>query len=164
MSEAAIRLRFVEIPDLVTEVIDYREGTCMPICPSHVECVRPYDGKYVGAHADGGFIARDPGYDGATPQQECFVDLPCTPAQYAAFYAAVDKAIGEPYDWQAIIGFALPGHFHEKFYAICSAKMFLLLRDVADWFPSHAPVAVPAHCINPRDLLFAISLIIKVNH
>lgn len=161
---SAIRLRFVAAAGLATDAIEYREGTCMPIIPSHVECVRPSDGKYVGAHADGGFMARDPGYDNATPAQECFVDLPCTPDQHDKFYAAVDAAIGESYDWKAIIGFALPGHFHTKFEAICSARMFLFLRDTIDWFPSHAPVAVPAHCIDPRDLLFAISLIIKVNH
>lgn len=160
---AAIRLRFVDTPGLTTDLIQYREGTCMPIIPSHVECVRS-DGKYVGQHVDGGMLARDPGYDRATPEQECFVDLPCTQDQHDKFYAAVDAAIGQPYDWQAILGFALPGHHHTKFSAICSAKIFLLLRDVADWFPSHAPVAVPAHCIDPRDLLLMISTVIPVQH
>lgn len=136
----------------------------MPICPSHVECVRPSDGMYVGAHADGGFAARKPGYDKATPEQECFVDLPCTQEQHDKFYAAVDAAIGEPYDWKAIIGFAMPGHFHTKFNAICSARMFLFLRDDIDWFPSHMPVVVPAHCIDPRDLLLMISVVILVQH
>jgi hypothetical protein len=160
----AIRLRFVQGGDFTSDAIKLREGVCMPIVPSHVECVRPSDGKYVGAHANGGFMARDPGYDGATPAQECFIDLPCTQEQHDKFYAAVEASIGEPYDWKAIVGFILPGHFHIKFDAICSAKMFLLLRDVADWFPSHAPVVVPAHCIDPRDLLLMISVVIVVPH
>lgn len=159
----AIRLRFVAAPGFDTTLIQYREGTSMPIIPSHVECVRP-DGKYAGAHGDGGFQARDPGYDNATPEQECFIDLPCTQEQHDKFYAAVEAAIGEPYDWNAILGYVLPGHHHTKFDAICSAKMFLLLRDVADWFPSHAPVTVPAHCIDPRDLLLMVSVVIVVPH
>jgi hypothetical protein len=160
----AIRLRFVAAPGLTTDAIQLREGTAMPIVPSHVECVRPSDGKYLGAHAGLGFVARDPGYDGATPAQECFVDLPCTQEQMDKFYAAAEAAIGEPYDWEAILGYLIPGHHHTKFEAICSAKMTMLLRDSADWFPSKMPLAVPFHCIDPRDLLLIVSSIIKVDH
>jgi hypothetical protein len=166
---SAIRLRFVQGEGLSSDAIEWRESICMPIVPSHVECVDPETGKYIGQHMDAsggvpaGMQAREPGYD-APFHGECFVDLPCTDEQAARFYAAARASIGQPYDWEAILGFALPGHWHVKFEAICSAKMFLLLRDVADWFPSHAPVAVPAHCIDPRDLLFAISTIIKVDH
>ena len=135
----------------------------MPIIPSHVECVRPSDGWYVGQHIDGGMMALKPGYD-APFFGEAFVDLPCTQEQHDAFYAAVDKSIGQPYDWEAILGYIIPGHHHTKFNAICSAKMFLLLRDVANWFPSHAPVVVPAHCIDPRDLLLMISVVIPIQH
>lgn len=157
-----IKLRFVEGQGIESDLIEMREGTAMPICPSHVEAVRP-DGMYVGQHMQGGCLAREPGYD-APFKGECFIDLPATDAQTAAFYAAVEKSIGEPYDWRAILGYALPGHFHTKFHAICSAKVFLWLRDSADWFPSHAPVAVPAHDIDPRDLLLMISAIIVVPH
>jgi hypothetical protein len=159
----AIRLRFVEGQGFASDLIELREMTCMPIVPSHVECVDPETGKYIGQHASGGMQARDPGYD-APFKGECFVDLLCTPEQEAKFYAAARASIGQPYDIEAIVGFALPGHFHTKFQAFCSAKMFLLLRDVADWFPSHAPAAVPAHCIDPRDLLYGISLVIVVEH
>jgi hypothetical protein len=159
-----IRLRFVAGADLESDAIEFREGTCMPIIPSHVECVRP-DGKYVGSHADGGFLARDPGYDGATPSQELFLDLPCTQDQHDAFYAYIEASIGELYDWAAIPGFAMPGHHHTKFHAICSAKMTLALRTKGcEWFPSRAPLCVPAHCIDPRDLLFGLSMIIEVPH
>ena len=135
----------------------------MPLCPSHVECVDPETGKYIGQHIDGGMAARNPGYDTGF-RKELFVDLPATDEQTAAFYAAARATIGQPYDWDAIFGFALPGHHHVKGDAICSARMFLFLRDVIDWFPSHTPVAVPAHCIDPRDLLLMISCVIEIPH
>jgi hypothetical protein len=156
-----IRLRFVEGEGLASDLIELREGTCMPLYPSHVEAVD--GGSYVGQHVEGGMKARYAGYD-APFRKELFVDLPATPEQTVRFYQALWKAVGEPYDWEAILGFALPGHFHAKGDAICSAKMFLLLRDKADWFPSRAPVAVPAHCIDPRDLLLMISAIVEVPH
>lgn len=135
----------------------------MPFCPSHVECVDPQTGKYIGQHMSGGMLARDPGYD-VPFRHETFVDLPTVGDQEEKFYAAARAAIGEPYDWRAILGFVLPGHFHTRYEAICSAKIFLLLRDVADWFPSHCPVCVPAHLINPRDLMLMISVVTKVEH
>ena len=158
-----IRLRFVEGQAISSDFIELREGTCMPIVPSHVECVDPGTGKYIGQHLDGGMQARDPGYD-APFRGELFVDLPCTAEQEAAFYAAARAAIGEPYDWDAILGFAIPGHFHAKFHAICSAKMTQLLRQSANWFPSKVPLAVPFHNIDPRDLLLMISAIVEVPH
>lgn len=158
-----IRLRFVEGQGIASDLIELREMVCMPICPSHVECVDPETGKYIGQHASGGMLARDPGYD-APFKGECFVDLPCSDAQAKAFYDAARAAIGQAYDIEAIVGFVIPGHFHVKFEAFCSAKMFLLLRDVADWFPSHVPLCVPAHDIDPRDLLLIISAIVEVPH
>jgi hypothetical protein len=159
-----ITLRFVEAlsSSIEGDLIELREGTCMPICPDHVECVDPENGEYIGQHIDGGMQSRKPGYD-APFKGEYFAKLPCTPAQEAAFYYAARASIGEPYDWEAILGFVLPGHFHQKFHAICSAKMTLLLRDKANWFPSRSPLAVPFHCVDPRDLLWAISCIIPVS-
>lgn len=157
-----IRLRFVQGRAISSELIELREGTVMPFCPSHVECVDPDTGKYIGQHADGGMASRDPGYDDPF-NAELFVDLPATDEQVDRFYASARSAIGDKYDWLAIIGFILPGHFHTTDEAICSAKMFMLLRGV-DWFPSRAPLAVPAHCINPRDLLLLVSAIVEVPH
>lgn len=158
-----IRLRFVEGAGLESDLIEFREMVCMPIVPSHCECVDPVNGEYIGQHYPEGMQSRKPGYD-APFKGECFVDLPCTDAQEKAFYDAARASIGQPYDIDAIMGFVVPGHFHTKFDAFCSAKMFLLLRDIADWFPSHAPVVVPAHCIDPRDLLLMISVVIVVEH
>jgi hypothetical protein len=159
-----IRLRFVHGTAASSAAIEFKAGLCLPIVPSHVECVRD-DGKYVGAHEDGGVMARDPGYDGAKPEDEFFIDLYATFGQYRGFYDYIDKSLGQPYDWKAILGFALPPEAgeHQLDHMICSALIFLALRKGADWFPSHAPVAVPAHAIDPRDLLLMISSIVPLN-
>jgi hypothetical protein len=154
-----IRLRFARSADFSSDLIAWRESICMPFTPSHVECVSP-DGKFwIGEVSPDGMQARPAGYDAATMLHEMFVDLPATQEQADAFYAAATASIGEPYDWEAILGFIEPGHHHEKFHAICSAKMTLLLRKVG-WLPFALPV--PAHCIDPRDLLLLIGGIIKL--
>jgi hypothetical protein len=157
-----IRLRFVQGSGFSSGLIEYREGVCMPFTPSHVECVDPVNGHQIGQHMGGGMQSREPGYD-VPFNAELFLDLPATDQQTADFYAGARAAIGEPYDWKSILGFALPGHFHEKYNAICSAKMTQLLRKV-DWFPSKLPLCVPFHCIDPRDLLLILSAIIEVRH
>lgn len=159
-----IRLRFVQGAAVESWLIEFREGTSMPIRPSHVECVS-LDGKsYIGQHMDGGMKARPAGYDGADPAHELFVDLPATDEQTKAFYDYVEASIDQPYDWQAIIGFVAPGHHHLKMHAICSAKMVLALRTKGcEWFPSRSALTAPAHCIDPRDLLLMISCIVPIN-
>src|SRR5258707_752934 len=120
-----IKIRFVRSKGWTSDAIVFREKTCMPFTPSHTECVTP-DDKWLGQHADGGMQAREPGYDhddvAIMPDGrrcEIIVSLPVTQAQADAFYAAAEAAIGEPYDWQAIVGFAVAGHHHDKFHAIC---------------------------------------------
>lgn len=154
-----IRLRFVRSKGFSSDLIALRESVCMPFTPSHVECVTPDGQFYIGQHSDGGMQARAAGYDSADMLHELFVDLPSTQEQADGFYAAANASIGEPYDWQAILGFTSPGHHHDKFHAICSAKMTLLLRKVG-WLPF--PLPVPAHCIDPRDLLLMLGSIVKI--
>lgn len=162
-----IRLRFVRGNSVASDLIALREETAMPFTPSHVECVTP-EGKWLGQHIDGGMRAREPGYDkgqiALLPNGrlcELFVDLPATAEQTESFYWHAKKSIGQPYDWEAILGFAVPFHMHEKFHAICSAKMVLLLR-AAEWFKW--PLAVPAHLVDPRDLLLGLSMIVEIKH
>ena len=163
-----IRLRFVRGNTITSDLIALREETAMPFTPSHVECVTP-EGKWLGQHIDGGMQAREPGYDkgqiAPLPNGrlcELFVDLPATAEQTESFYWHGNKSIGQPYDWEAILGFALPDiHLHKKFHAICSAKMVLMLRG-ADWF--RWPLAVPAHLVDPRDLLLILSGMVEIKH
>lgn len=166
---AAITLRFVRSKGWSSDAIVMREKTSMPFTPSHVECVTP-DGKWLGQHSDGGMLARDADYDhndvALLPDGrrcEMFVSLPVSPEQADAFYDAAHRAIGEPYDWKAIIGFGVTWHEHQKFHAICSAKMLLLLRTKGcEYFPW--PVTVPAHLVDPRDLMLMLSTHVKIDH
>lgn len=133
----------------------------MPFTPSHVECVTP-EGKWAGQRINGGLLNREPGYDKSTVAHEAFFDLPATDTQSKAFYAFVASSIGQPYDWQAILDYAVPGlDAHEAGHAICSAFMALALRK-AQWFKW--PLAVPAHLINPRDLLLMLSGMVEIPH
>lgn len=139
----------------------------MPFPPSHVECVTP-DGRWLGQHIDGGMLARPAHYDADDVaimpdgrRCEIFVSLPVTQDQADAFYTAAIAAIGEPYDWLAIPGFAFPFHSHLPNHAICSAKMALLLR-TCEYF--RWPTVVPAHLVDPRDLLFALSTHVQIDH
>ena len=157
-----IRLRFVAGMDDISLAIIWRSQVCMPFTPSHVECVTP-EGKYAGQHAEGGMAARDPGYDKSYLAHELFVDLQASDEQTNAFYAYVEASIGEPYDWEAILDYALPFNLHVFNHAICSAKMLLALRaQPAPWIKF--PIAVPAHLVSPRDLLLVLSSLVEIDH
>jgi hypothetical protein len=149
--------------------ITLQEKTAMPFTPSHVEALTP-DGKfYIGAHMDGGVMARPVGYDAGQiaklpdgydkaffPDGLCDLrlDLCTSQDQDAMFQKFMTSHIGEPYDWKAIIGFLLPEHLHLPNHAICSALVTLALRD-CKYFQWR--LAAPAHLVDPRDLLLMIS-------
>ena len=157
-----IRLRFVAGRDDTSLLIRRQAGACMPIIPSHVECVTP-EGLYLGQHFDGGMQARQPGYDKAWIEADCFVDLLVSDAQTDAFYAFMNSKIGEDYDWKAIIGFATFTNDHLPNHAICSAIMTLGLRAPGvEWFKW--PLAKPAHEISPAMLLVMLSGMIEIPH
>jgi hypothetical protein len=157
---SAIRLRFVAGKDDISLAIILRSQICMPFTPSHVECVTP-EGKYAGQHAEGGMLARDPGYDKSYLAHELFVDLPANDTQVAIFYAYVGSLIGQPYDLRSILDYLLPVDFHDVGHSICSAAMTLALRKCGffQW-----PLAVPAHLVSPRDLLFTLSSHLEIDH
>jgi hypothetical protein len=160
-----IRLRFVRGRSAISNAIIARSGICMPFTPSHVEAVSEDGQHYIGQHIDGGLLARPAGYDGAAPEDELFLDLPATDEQTTAFYAYMTRMIGMPYDWRAIINFVGTFNVHVKDHAICSAIITLALRTKGcEWFPSRLPLCVPAHNIDPRDLLLMISAIVEVPH
>jgi hypothetical protein len=155
-----MQLRFVQGTSYISRWIVDQEKAAMPFTPSHVEAVMP-NGTWLGAHIDVGVQARPAGYDKGEVAHELFLTLPALPAQDAAFHTFLEKHIGEPYDWSAILGFVLPQHEHAPEHAICSALCTLGLRTptgvpaVSPWFPW--PLAAPAHLISPRDLLVLIS-------
>lgn len=144
-----IRLRFVGGNSEFSRAILVQTGGLY----SHVECVTPA-GKYLGALADGGVLAREPDYDAGTFDHEKFLDLPADAAMAAAFYAGAAAHIGEPYDFAAIAGFVAHMDLHAKGAVICSAFITIHLQ-ACRWFASR--LAQEPHEISPRDLFLVIS-------
>jgi hypothetical protein len=159
-----IRLRFVTGNSYISAMIRAQAGICVPFTPSHVECVSQDGKSYIGQHMEDGMQARPVGYDAKDMLHEKFVDLPCTPAQEAAFYAYVESRIGKPYDWQSIVSFAAPDlNMHQFGHLICSAEMTAALRAPGcEYFPM--PLTVPFHHISPRDLFLILSSHVQIDH
>jgi hypothetical protein len=163
-----IRLRFVMSNALTSRLIRLQAGISMPFTPSHTEALSP-DGKtYIGAHFDGGVMARPVGYDADTLEtlpdgrkSEAFVSLDASDAETDKFYAYVNSKIGEPYDWKAIFGFVDPGHQHDLDHIICSAFMCAALR-ACGYFAW--PMTVPFHHVSPRDLMLILSTHVEIPH
>lgn len=143
-----IVLRFVHGNDLVSDAILVDTGGLY----SHVEAVTP-DGKYLGAHANGGVLARPSNYDAGTFNREKFVALPADDAMTAKFYHYLDEVVGEPYAFDAIAGFIMHLDVHVQHRVICSALQALAIR----WCGFFAPLSIPAHEISPRDLELILS-------
>jgi hypothetical protein len=151
-------IRFVQGTAWTSKLIIAQQKTAMPFTPSHVEAVTP-DGLYLGAHMDGGVQKRKPGYDQGAFAHELILTLPATAMQDTIFYDYLDKHVDEPYDWSAITGFLVPGHFHHLYHTICSALVAGGLR-TCEWFPFALPA--PWHLIDPRDLLLMIGVVVRI--
>ncbi len=149
-----MKIRFVAGKGIISKGIIAQSKTAMPFTPSHVEVISEDGLNYIGAHIDGGVRSRSIGYDKDETEHELILPLEATQEQDRIFYDFMISKIGEPYDWQAILGFIIPEHFHVANHVICSAVSTLALRR-CEWF--EWPVAAPAHLISPRDLLLMIS-------
>jgi hypothetical protein len=142
-----ILLRFVHCTDPVSDAILVDTGGLY----SHVEAVTP-EGKYLGAHANGGVLARPADYDAGKFDREQFMELTADDVMTAAFYHYLNAVIGEPYAFDAIADFVLHLDIHLQHRVICSALQTLALRG-CDFFSVPLSVPdVPAHKISPRDL------------
>lgn len=145
----SVILRFVHCPDPISNGIIFQTGGLY----SHVEAVTP-DGKYLGAHCDGGVLARERDYDAGRFDRERFLELAASADMAAGFYHYLNAVVGEPYDFGAIAGFI--GHLdvHQKRRTICSALQTLALRGCM-YFPR--PLSILAHRVSPRDLELMLS-------
>jgi hypothetical protein len=150
-----VRLRFIRGNALISKAILLDTGGLY----SHVEAVTP-NGQYLGAHLDGGVLARPSDYDKGKFDLEKFLDLPSNKVWDHLFYGYLDACLGEPYDFGTIAGFVSHYDLHQKHKVICSALQLLALR-YCGWFPY--PIAQPAHEISPRDLFLLISARMNVS-
>lgn len=163
-----IALRFVTSDDPSSEMIRLQAGVAMPFTPSHVEALSRDGRFYTGAHSNGGIEERAIGYDANEPGlKECFVKIEVSEGQHNAFHDYLESKIGEPYDFEAILGFVDPAQsLHEANHAICSALMVMCLRAApsggAAVFPW--PLTVPAHHVSPRDLFLVMSTYVEIAH
>jgi hypothetical protein len=100
---AAVTLRFVHSGGLVARLIRMGEDG---FAYQHVECLTP-DGALVGAHIDGGVLARANGYDAGRFEFDLYVRIPCTRGQADAYHAFLAAQIGKPYDRREIAEIAV---------------------------------------------------------
>lgn len=165
-----IRLRFVTgAPrDWVSNAIlaGERDGWC-----THVEAVMP-DGTLLGAHIDGGVMARPVGYDKVTATRELLVEL--FPDDFTgigkgqgisfieenglanvanAFYDFLRAQLGKPYDLTALAGAAFDRDWHQDDAWFCSELQAAALEHCG-YLPRLA--AIDSH-VSPRDLLLVLS-------
>ena len=144
-----IQLRFVTCRDAVSAGIRVGE---YGFWASHAEAVMP-DGKLLGAHYDGGVLARDKGYDAATMERELIVDLPCDDATAQNFHAFLHGQLGKPYDLRAIVSLVAERDWRTPDAWFCSELQAAAL-EACGWMPKLADDVAK---ITPRDLLILLS-------
>jgi hypothetical protein len=159
-----ITLRFVTGDDPVSRMIAIgeRDGWA-----THVEALMP-DGTLLGAHYQGGVLARPVGYDKSTATRELYVtfdagvDLvpgatPKDPMQPVEcedkFYAFLRAQLGKPYDVTGIGGLALDRDWHSANSWFCSELDAAALEECGYFKPL---ASINSH-ISPRDLLLILS-------
>lgn len=145
-----IALRFVTTNDIISAGIRLAENYTF----SHVEAVMP-DGSLLGAHADGGVLARPSDYDKDVWTYEMRVPLNMSAEMEQDFIARLQASVGTPYDMAAILGFLLRKDMHTPQHMICSALQTWKLRQCG-YFSKE--LAVPAHQVSPRDLALMLSV------
>lgn len=166
-----IRIRFVTSDDALSHLIRMEAGVSMPFTPSHAEALTQDGQFYIGAHLKGGILRRPVGYDADSlmtlpdgTKSERIVSLSVTPWQEAAFYAFVERHIGEGYDTKGILGYVVPDlHMHDFGHIFCSAFMAAALRAIeAPFF--QWPLTKPFHRISPDILLAILSTHVEIPH
>jgi hypothetical protein len=145
-----ITLRFVTGDSMVSAAIRHAE---YGFWASHVEALMP-DGTLLGAHIDGGVMARPRDYDKGQFTRERFVDIDAAPDVCDRFQAFLRSQLGKPYDTTAILAFVAARDWQEKDSWFCSELQAAALV-ACGWFAS--PLATEFNHITPRDLLLIVS-------
>ena len=145
-----IQLRFVTSNDAISAAIRAAE---YGFWASHVEALMP-DGTLLGAHVEGGVMARPRDYDKGRFTREEFVPIDVSDAMENDFHAFLRRQLGKPYDVQAILAFLAQRDWQSPGAWFCSELQAAALS-YCGWFASH--LATEFNHITPRDLLLIVS-------
>ncbi len=145
-----ITIRFVTCRDVVSAGIRAFE---YGFWASHVEALMP-DGTLLGAHYEGGVLARPHDYDKGQFTRELYVSLPATAEMTDKFHAFLRAQIGKPYDIEAIIGLVAQRDWAADDSWFCSELIAAALADCG-YFPPH--LATEFNHVTPRDALLIVS-------
>jgi hypothetical protein len=118
MAASSVKLQFVLGENLASLAIAWFNSGHF----SHVDSVLP-DGTLTGARSDiigggSGVRNRPAGYE--TWRRRVVMYVPCTPEQYAKYWAFINAQLGKPYDMSAIVAFMLDRNFHDPDQWFCS--------------------------------------------
>ena len=150
-----IRIRFVDGLDVVAAGISAAEYGFWAI---HTEAVMP-DGTLLGAHWNGGVLARPIGYDKASMTKDLIVEIPADQAMTDKFHAFLREQLGKPYDIKAIAAFVAGRDWQEPGSWFCSELQAAALV-ACGWFKYR--LATEFNKITPRDLLLVLSGSVRV--
>ncbi|MGH6980467.1 MAG: hypothetical protein ACREFC_04605, partial [Stellaceae bacterium] len=152
-SPSVIVLQFAYQRDLSGALIRfYQRGW-----PTHVDAVMP-DGRLLGARLGRcgalrpGVQIRKPGYAPFVRTERVVLDV--SALAEAAFHAFLEGQLGKPYDWRAILAFAVHRDWRERDAWYCSELIAAALEH-ARFFPR--PLPSPVNLLTPRDLLLLVS-------
>ncbi len=151
-----ITIRFASHPGIFNALCRFAQ---YGLWPTHCE-IPLGDGRRLGSWFHRGGVNILPAdYDVGAFTKELFVDLKATEEQAAKFYAFLDKQVGKPYDWRAIVA------FYSKIFGrdwcaedswFCSELVGAALI-ACGLFPRH--MAVKFSRLTVRDLLLLSSMI-----
>lgn len=145
-----ITIRFVTGNDAVSNGIRAFE---YGFWATHVEALMP-DGALLGAHAEGGVMARDHAYDAKSFTREMHISMRATPEQADSFHCFLRAQLGKPYDFIAIAGIAIGRDWQSAERWFCSELIAAALCQCGV-FPPH--LATELNHVTPRDVLLIVS-------
>jgi len=149
-----ITIRFVGGDDAVSKLI--RAGS-YGYWATHTEALMP-EGSLLGAHLDGGVMARPRDYDAGEFKREEYVELAAKPNAEDAFNSFLHAQLGKAYDMKVIEAIAASALLGERNWRdpgkwICS-ELIAAALEAAGWLPR---LATDVNHLTPRDVRLLLS-------
>jgi len=149
-----ITIRFVGGDDAVSRLI--RAGS-YGYWATHTEALMP-DGTLLGAHLEGGVMARPRDYDTGEFEREEYVELAAKQSAEDAFNSFLRGQLGKAYDMKVIEAIAASALIGERNWRdsgkwICS-ELITAALEAAGWLPN---LAVDVNHLTPRDVRLVLS-------